>query len=138
MSIDVMKIRELCNDGLRAAKYKYPALAEEAFERIKQEIRRNAADADELPIVKLAAASPALYAWLHSCPWEELAAVLMAYEEDDSASWLKGKRTAWPALFRDGLTMEHFGDCTKAPTTCLRCMAESFKKKIDALRAAVA
>ncbi len=87
----------------------------------------------EPPIVHLAKSSPALYAWLHTCPWEELAAVLMASGEDDPVLWLKGKREEWPKMFREGL----IGDCTTQPITCMRCLAEKFKKKVDALRAAV-
>jgi hypothetical protein len=127
MPIDTMKIREWCNEGLFAIKHKYPATASEAFQRIKAELRRDAAEPEQ----------PPKFEWFLTCPWEELASVLMAYEEDDSAVWLKGKRDEWPKMFLDGLTAEHFGDCTKAPITCMRCMAESFKKKIDAMRAAV-
>ncbi len=81
--------------------------------------------------------SAPVFAWLRTCPWEELASMMMAIEEDDSAMRLKAKRDEWPQMFRESLTAEHFGDCTKKPITCMRCMAESFKAKVDALRAAV-
>lgn len=135
MPIDPMKIRQLCYDGITAVKRGYPVLAEEAFLRIKAELKRSAAEPEtETALVRK---KSSVFSWFRTCPWEELAAVLMASEEDDAASWLKGKRDEWPAMFRDGLTAEHFGDCTKAPITCMRCMAESFKNKIDAMRAAI-
>lgn len=46
MPIDALKIRQLCYDGIAAVKRNYPAMAEEAFLRIKAELKRSAAEPD--------------------------------------------------------------------------------------------
>lgn len=75
------------------------------------------------------------YNWFRTAPWYEIAAVMMAWEEDWSTAWFKDHHRDWPDMFRIGLTQEHFGDCCKKPITCIRCMAETFHTKVAAMQA---
>lgn len=77
------------------------------------------------------------YSWLLDSPWEEVATVLMADGEEDRGFWLLAKRAEWPEMFRNGLAEAHFGDCTRAPVTCIRCLAEQYHERVKTLRAAV-
>ena len=43
-------------------------------------------------------------------------------------------REHWRRVFDGMLTAEHYGDCTKTPSTCVRCVADEAMKMVPVYR----
>lgn len=80
------------------------------------------------------------YQWFLDAPWNEVAALLLACEEDNPTEWFAAKHgygeNEWGRM-DEWLLKEHFGDCTKHAVTCNRCVAEEAKARVEALRAVI-
>ena len=65
---------------------------------------------------------------------DEVAILILSLEEDDGdyASWADHWRKHWES-FRD---QDHYGDCTKVPMTCSRCVYEETMKRVPQYREA--
>lgn len=63
------------------------------------------------------------------------AAFIMALDEwPDTIEDFNFWRDHWENHFPEMIKAEHFGDCTKAPMTCLRCQAENALERVPVYR----
>lgn len=77
----------------------------------------------------------ARYQWLLDAPWNEVAALLLACNEDDPIKWFAAKHgygeNEWGRM-AEWLTEECAPKASSV--TCNRCVAEEAKERVEALR----